>query len=1486
MGSKISKRKRINILLVTLFILVAPFSLYFLLYYGGQKDYFTNRNFRLLAVLGRGIEKKVEAIGNAYSNGADKVARGYYKPGDKCEPLDSKDLELLKTESLSSVLDARQLQTVTITSEPQSSDRMGLTIEIKRQGGTRWLNFDYVERPPAAGISSTGKPLDPCPPIGIHAQSNLDDFVAAFFNRFVNGKDFNSVFIADADGTVLYQWSPNELGLTDFNALTTRNQGKIDFERFKQNGNVADVVVAETDYKFFAQPIDLSLPRTNSQDKHPIKWVTGGLVRTVQLNSESRAISYTILIVFTFLLILVVLSFPFLKLVFMRAKDVMGVADIYFLAFSTLVGSAVLTAFLAYTLIYFDLEHRMDDQLIMLSNQIVRNFEAEVGSACQQLEVLNRKVKSSLDVAQESDKAEKPPTATATTQASNETEKTRTAGTAAPSASPLADEIPTGCGDAKEANGQYPRKRCFRRTDIPVDQLEDYPYLTIAAWVDPGGQQRIKWTTKPTPPSLVPVSDRAYFQDIQADRFWNYNWKDQNSHKYYLEPVYSRTTGSQQVILAMRPGKEGGWVSTIDFAAVSLLHGVLPKDLGYGYCVINHEGEVLFHSDDTRNQVENFLRESDNDTYLRSVIVAHESKSMNAQYLGAGHRLFVTPLPNTPWTLVTFRDKQIARAGCLEFIAYAIYLFCLYAVVLLILWGIYYIWNREDRSALLWPYDQRAANYYLSIGVNLLLALVSAVAIVSFNRWLVAILLVVLPGIGFLVHHYNLKADLADCGESLQKFIEAKPRLARRLGSHDLEEDFGRFAKKLKTFIEKYTPLNYKHGYVLTLVSLLMLVSVFPMLAFFKFAYDREMQLFVSLGQINLARGLEERAGRIQTQYLSADLDEPARKAASNLVAKRLDLTEVKNRDQRARYSDVYASFFFNSKLETAASEQASPASDSFDAAFEWIVPFQNSLSLVVRGLTRSMAGNNAISLLRSHANPNRQILHTEETVDGDPTHTILRVESDSASLGRGQSPFWWLGLMFMLLLIPTFLIWLITFIGRRVFLLNTDEPIVSYGDSVATCPPAQNLLVVASRFTSKNKFLEFLKKDGFEVRDLRRKTVDQWWVDPQEKQQSTATNGGKQGQSSAITEGDKVAITPTGPAGISKIVIDYFEHKFEDPGFNIQKAEMVEYLLDRNKTLIVTSTVDLAAYRFKQANSNPTPDETNLSDEGIDRTGVFNLLRRFYLEDTRKPEAFVKQLEDYEAQLHIDTLPDDRLSRQERKRIKAVLQTLKRECKSRDYLQSVGRSLLGLDHPDDVDKSMVSNGPDLAQLIKSQQPASGDAKNSTSQQPGNLISCLKLDDLRELNTERIYSRVQDRCTAYYYGLWETCSREEKLTLVHLATNRLISSRNPSLRRLLRSGLVSREPFLRPMNETFSRFVAAQATEFNLKAWKGAEEGGIWEDLKVPFAIILLVAGGFLFVSQRDLYNSTLAFVSAFAAAMPALFKVLGMFPGSKAGAA
>ena len=87
------------------------------------------------------------------------------------------------------------------------------------------------------------------------------------------------------------------------------------------------------------------------------------------------------------------------------------------------------------------------------------------------------------------------------------------------------------------------------------------------------------------------------------------------------------------------------------------------------------------------------------------------------------------------------------------------------------------------------------------------------------------------------------------------------------------------------------------------------------------------------------------------------------------------------------------------------------------------------------------------------------------------------------------------------------------------------------------------------------------------------------------------------------------------------------------------------------------------------------------------------------------------------------------------------------------------------------------------------------------------------------------------------------------------------------------------------MNDSFTRFVAGQATPENVQDWKGATQSSLWEILRFPLLIGLVVIAGFLFVSQRDLYNSTLAFVSAFAAFMPVIFKFLGMFPGGRVGA-
>src|SRR6267143_3348260 len=74
MINKSSKLKQLNTLGLTALVLLGPFALYYVFYFSDQKSYFTNRDFRLLAVLSKQIELKVDNIGGAYHKAAEAAA--------------------------------------------------------------------------------------------------------------------------------------------------------------------------------------------------------------------------------------------------------------------------------------------------------------------------------------------------------------------------------------------------------------------------------------------------------------------------------------------------------------------------------------------------------------------------------------------------------------------------------------------------------------------------------------------------------------------------------------------------------------------------------------------------------------------------------------------------------------------------------------------------------------------------------------------------------------------------------------------------------------------------------------------------------------------------------------------------------------------------------------------------------------------------------------------------------------------------------------------------------------------------------------------------------------------------------------------------------------------------------------------------------------------------------------------------------------------
>jgi len=155
---------------------------------------------------------------------------------------------------------------------------------------------------------------------------------------------------------------------------------------------------------------------------------------------------------------------------------------------------------------------------------------------------------------------------------------------------------------------------------------------------------------------------------------------------------------------------------------------------------------------------------------------------------------------------------------------------------------------------------------------------------------------------------------------------------------------------------------------------------------------------------------------------------------------------------------------------------------------------------------------------------------------------------------------------------------------------------------------------------------------------------------------------------------------------------------------------------------------------------------------------------------------------------------------------------------------------------------------------------------------------------LNRSSREEKINEVVDQARAYHLALWATCSQDERCALIHLALDGLISSKNTDVRQLMKRGLVVMDPGLRLMDESFRRFVISSQYDEDIDAWRQAG-GSNWELMKAPLLLILLSVSLFLFVTQKEVYDSSVSFVSALTAGLAALFKLLGMFQKKEAGA-
>ncbi len=136
--------------------------------------------------------------------------------------------------------------------------------------------------------------------------------------------------------------------------------------------------------------------------------------------------------------------------------------------------------------------------------------------------------------------------------------------------------------------------------------------------------------------------------------------------------------------------------------------------------------------------------------------------------------------------------------------------------------------------------------------------------------------------------------------------------------------------------------------------------------------------------------------------------------------------------------------------------------------------------------------------------------------------------------------------------------------------------------------------------------------------------------------------------------------------------------------------------------------------------------------------------------------------------------------------------------------------------------------------------------------------------------------RALERWESYYWALWNACSPDEQLVLVHLTKERFVNPKQwRTVRRLLQRGLVTRDPMLRPSDESFARFVLRVYEPQEVAHWESQVRGLGWQQLRWALLSMLAVIALFLFATQRAFMDTTLGFLSALTLGVPGVVKTV-----------
>ena len=223
------------------------------------------------------------------------------------------------------------------------------------------------------------------------------------------------------------------------------------------------------------------------------------------------------------------------------------------------------------------------------------------------------------------------------------------------------------------------------------------------SWINQTGKQIIKGSLEDSVSLfLIDVSARNYYRDFLNNNCQRLPGND--TAIFSVEAVLTWVDGMFRFILAQRSKYPEAFISTVSANMYAVNHVIMPA--GFGFSIIDQEGNVQVHSHENHNLNENFLNEVENAAQLKAAITSRQEHYVSeVKFYGKKHGVLITPIDRLPLFLVVFCDQDSTLGVNLRILLFTL-LGCFIVFTTCMSIGMVIFWRRyHGRPMLFSPMD-------------------------------------------------------------------------------------------------------------------------------------------------------------------------------------------------------------------------------------------------------------------------------------------------------------------------------------------------------------------------------------------------------------------------------------------------------------------------------------------------------------------------------------------------------------------------------------------------------------------------------------------------------------------------------------------------------------------------------------------------------------------------------------------------------------